>query len=348
MNTRFYDLLLAQVSSWPNTDLKRQLRPARGLGDIREAYRVYSGLLTDPNTKRMLFDSRQAVVFGDLAEPPPKKAQHILHPPFDQFYMELTEPIVFGDQEPEHQDQIRAFMFQADNMRAQVPDYETGEPIQFPLANLTVFKTTTESGTLQFSDSTFKVNLRLGMPFVSVAAATGLPDASQVPEGMKRDRYFYAGGTLNIENRYLGWWEHICIQYTQLFSWMMLYCMAKGIYIEQESLTRQQRRWLQQHPKLPQAWHLVKVEPKFESARREEGEGSHHSYRYDVIGHLRFTQHRVKQEDGTVGKKDYVEWVAPHQRGLANTLYIPKTYRVESGKAIHPRFKKYVEETKSK
>ena len=123
---------------------------------------------------------------------------------------------------------------------------------------------------------------------------------------------------------------------------MMLYCMAKGIYIQQEGLTRQQRRFYEQHPKLPQAWRVVKVEPKFMS-EHSEGEGAHHSYRYDVIGHLRFTKHRVREGDGVLVQKDYVEWVSPHQRGLSNTLYIPKTYSVESGKEIHPRFKRYVE-----
>ena len=110
--------------------------------------------------------------------------------------------------------------------------------------------------------------------------------------------------------------------------------------------TRQQRRWLEQHPKEPQAWHVVKVEPKFASTHGE-GEGFHHSYRYDVIGHLRFGKHPVGPRVLEPGEQreyhDVVEWVAPHQRGLANTLYIPKTYQVESGKAIHPRFKKLVE-----
>lgn len=47
------------------------------------------------------------------------------------------------------------------------------------------------------------------------------------------------------------------------------------------------------------------------------GEGSKHSIRYDVRGHFR----RM-----TNGK---TIWVRPHQRGLQNELYIPKTYKVD-------------------
>jgi len=49
------------------------------------------------------------------------------------------------------------------------------------------------------------------------------------------------------------------------------------------------------------------------------GTGSAHHIRYDVRGHFR----RL-----TTGK---TTWVRPHQRGLQNELYIPKTYKVEKG-----------------
>ena len=48
----------------------------------------------------------------------------------------------------------------------------------------------------------------------------------------------------------------------------------------------------------------------------------HHSFRYDVRGHfMRFTKGRM------AGR---VIWCPPHQRGLANSLYKPKGYRVTS------------------
>lgn len=47
------------------------------------------------------------------------------------------------------------------------------------------------------------------------------------------------------------------------------------------------------------------------------GTGTAHGHRYDVRGHFR----RL-----STGK---VTWVRPHQRGLANELYIPKVYKVD-------------------
>lgn len=49
------------------------------------------------------------------------------------------------------------------------------------------------------------------------------------------------------------------------------------------------------------------------------GTGSAHHIRYDVRGHFR----RL-----TTGK---TTWIRPHQRGLQNELYIPKTYKVDKG-----------------
>lgn len=47
------------------------------------------------------------------------------------------------------------------------------------------------------------------------------------------------------------------------------------------------------------------------------GQGSAHGIRYDVRGHFR----RMSSGRTT--------WVRPHQRGLANELYVPKVYRAE-------------------
>ena len=49
------------------------------------------------------------------------------------------------------------------------------------------------------------------------------------------------------------------------------------------------------------------------------GEGAKHGIRYDVRGHFR------RLADGRT------TWVRPHQRGLVNELYVPKTYKVEAG-----------------
>lgn len=54
-------------------------------------------------------------------------------------------------------------------------------------------------------------------------------------------------------------------------------------------------------------------------ANGQVGGGNAHSIRYDVRGHFRRLQ------------TDKTLWVRPHQRGLANELYIPKVYKVDKG-----------------
>jgi hypothetical protein len=56
---------------------------------------------------------------------------------------------------------------------------------------------------------------------------------------------------------------------------------------------------------------------QYDSAGNPTGEGAKHGIRYDVRGHFR------RMTDGRT------TWVRPHQRGLANELYIPKTYVVD-------------------
>ena len=51
------------------------------------------------------------------------------------------------------------------------------------------------------------------------------------------------------------------------------------------------------------------------------GEGTKHGHRYDVRGHFRHYR-----------KWGKTTWIPAHQRGLANELYIPKTYVVEKGR----------------
>lgn len=48
------------------------------------------------------------------------------------------------------------------------------------------------------------------------------------------------------------------------------------------------------------------------------GGGTHHGFRYDVRGHFRYYK-----------ATGLVKWIRPHQRGLQNELYIPKTYKVD-------------------
>ena len=55
---------------------------------------------------------------------------------------------------------------------------------------------------------------------------------------------------------------------------------------------------------------------QYDSEGYEKGAGVKHGIRYDVRGHFR------RLETGKT------IWVRPHQRGLQNELYVPKTYVV--------------------
>ena len=105
--------------------------------------------------------------------------------------------------------------------------------------------------------------------------------------------------------------------------------MAKSVVLQEEWVSRPQRRWMERHDIIPRPWHIVKLDPKIISHKTNEEVPYHHQYRYDVIGHLRFNKHRIKE-----GYRSVIEWVPDHQRGLANELYIPKTYKIESGRKI--------------
>ena len=62
-----------------------------------------------------------------------------------------------------------------------------------------------------------------------------------------------------------------------------------------------------------------------------------HRYRYDVMGHIRFGRHRLR--DGSY--RETVEWVRPYQRGLANGVYIPKVSEFRGGKVPDSRMRDY-------
>lgn len=128
----------------------------------------------------------------------------------------------------------------------------------------------------------------------------------------------------------------------ELTGWLLTYMMAKGITIAPERLSRQQSRLLARK-KLPNPWHVVKVEPRIhdeEETISYSEEGAKHGYRYDVMGHLRFGRHKLA--DGSY--RHTVEWVRPHQRGLRHELYIPKTSKFTGGTRPHPRMKEWFRE----
>ena len=158
---------------------------------------------------------------------------------------------------------------------------------------------------------------------------------------MSRPDWFVpAGDPLGMEDRYIGWWERTVLSYSSLLSWTLTYMMSKGIEIAEERLPRAMRR-REQKKDIPKPWHIVQVEPRLRTSGGDgEMEGqqrSAHNIRYDVIGHLRCIQR--KNEDGTTSNS--FVWVRPHQRGLANDIYVPKTSNFKGGKETHPVMNSY-------
>ena len=172
-------------------------------------------------------------------------------------------------------------------------------------------------------------------------------DISEIPQELldylgdsADERFITVGESYGIEDRYIGWWERILLSYSSLLSWLLTYMMSKGIEITEERLPRAMRR-REMRKDIPKHWHTVQVEPRFRTSGSDDGmEGQQrftHNIRYDVMGHLRCI--KKKNEDGTTSNSFI--WVRPHQRGLANDIYVPKTSMFKSGKEVDPVMNSY-------
>ena len=386
-------------------------------GSTDTLYRAYENSLTDPNTKRILFDARQAEAFDAVEEPPPDRAQRLLHLPFEDFYLEFTEPVYLAAQEPGEYDAMRALL-----IRQSAISTDTDPPTK--LVDVTMFLDGShpDSNMTVMTDRSWHIHLQEGWSITPVrwhrrptgdqeshgsdyrvhrdrngrelnevpAGMAGLaPDwtgtatwgsgADDTPGPYSQDDWvalhpkaprLIANTTFSVPGRSpddllgesqlvtfgkgdrvtgygvvtdhegpLGWWERLIISHTQLVSWIVAYMMAKGIYLREEYIqTRAERRRMERQGITPQRWHTVQLEPKITS---QDGSGAsnaknRHGYRYDVVGHLRFGKHKTRE-----GYNHTIEWVAPHQRGLANALYIPKVTTVAAGKRTDPVMREY-------
>ena len=120
--------------------------------------------------------------------------------------------------------------------------------------------------------------------------------------------------------------------------------MAKGISIVEQRLAKKERKQLQSKKAPVRPWHVIVVEPQFsQSNGAGMHEGRQHSYRYDVMGHLRFGNHHAKDSEGNWIRRRTVEWIAPHQRGVQHSRYVPAVRQYKKGKATHPAFREYME-----
>lgn len=302
MGVRFHQELIRQfrVDDWPYSKLH-----------IKD--------LESLETKRILFDSRQAAVFDGLFNIPDRMQEH-LHFPFPQFYLEFTEPVLLASQEPGHRDESRAMLVAP--LHAEI-SYMGKKKYLAEGSNVTMYLTDADGSVVS---RTYLYNLQQNRAFTRVLNCRGGPDPSDIPTEFSNDGWIMASGSIaGIPERHIGWWETIITSYSTLLSWMTAYMMAKSIVVVPEPVSRQVRRAAERAGHIPEPWHVVKVDPRIVKGRAagEEPKWTH-SYRYDVIGHLRFGRHKTRE-----GYRECIEWVPPHQRGLSNDLYIPKTYLVE-------------------
>ena len=137
-----------------------------------------------------------------------------------------------------------------------------------------------------------------------------------------------ARGLYHFPERHYGTTERNANRLAILVSWLLTYMTAKGIVLEEKPVSRAERRRTERAQEkgesLPEPWHIVNVEPRtaYWTGRNsgEKGESyGKHSYRYIVRGHLRLGKHKLK--DGSYRRTR--EWIKPHERGLANTTFIP-------------------------
>jgi hypothetical protein len=295
--------------------------------------------LEDLNTQRILFDSHQAATFASLNEPPPDGVMAKVHPPFKDFYLEFTEPVMVGESEPGQEDFMRAILWQSNVL---VND-------TLKLSQVTVLMTSyTETW---YIDRTFKVDSQSGLAYVTPNGARTSPDPSELPRGLDESQgsYFASGSLLRPSldlrpHRYVGWWERATRDYASFLSWVLTYMMAKGISIVEQRLSKKERKRLEARKIPVQPWHVIVVEPQFSQSNGVGmREGRKHSYRYDVMGHLRFGNHHVKDSEGNWTRRRTVEWIAPHQRGVQHSRYVPAVRQYKRGKATHPAFREYME-----
>jgi len=331
--------------------------------------RIVMAVMRDERTKRIIMDARQASTFSEVGEAPPEDWQRKLKTPFDWFYLEFSDPVMIGEQEyiPDTEatknlkvgdDYVRGMLVRSGAVNVQTPTKE-----ERGLFNIIVFltdeaghhtrraflydlssgKALTRIKSLRASHSVLEADVATG----AVEKANWQYDISEIPQAFLDDmgddashQFIQVGESFGMEDRYMGWWERILLSYSSLLSWLLTYMMSKGIEVTEERLPRAMRR-REMRKDIPKPWHVVQVEPRFRTSGSDDAmEGQQrftHNIRYDVMGHLRCI--RRKNEDGTTSNS--FVWVRPHQRGLANDIYVPKTSMFKAGKEVDPVMNSY-------
>jgi len=355
---RFFEHIMLEcekqeaVSDWVTALMQKRgdqkANLAEHLETMRET-RLVMATMRDERTKRVIMDARQASTFNDLGEAPPQDWQRKLRTPFDWFYLEFSDPVLIGEQEyisdigeteglKAGDDYVRGML-----VRRGAGGIQNATDQERAIHNIIVFLTD-EAG--HHTRRAFLYDLSSGKAWTRIQSLIFNhsttdeieADISQVPQEMldgNGQQFIQVGDSLGIDDRYMGWWERILMSYSSLLSWLLTYMMSKGIEVTEERLPRAMRR-REMRKDIPKPWHVVQVEPRFRTSGADDVmEGQQrftHNIRYDVMGHLRCIQRQ--NEDGTTSNS--FVWVRPHQRGLANDIYVPKTSMFKAGKEVDP------------
>ena len=265
--------------------LKKAHSDEEGYKDFYDMILLFNRLLA-PETQRLIVDQRQAMAFFDADNDIPDMVREYIYWPFEQFWLEFTAPVNIGDRS------IWGMLV------VPIPKYNhevhgNWYNISYFYAGISNFNALFE-GNIVDSNDTYAMSFQYDMN---------------------------TGATKTIEPVDNGIEMELC---SRFLDYLSSYMVAKGIEVVQEPISRQQRRLLARKA-LPNPWHVIRVNPVIRENLPPQGEDDgyvrRHGYRYDVMGHLRFGKHKLK--DGSY--KTSIEWVKPHQRGLMHEKYIPAT-----------------------
>ena len=291
--------------------------------------------------QRIIFDSEQAVKFVDLDDDPDSEIQSMIRLPFDNFYLEFTEQIELGlistaFNNEEINNICRSFLLiSAGSMTLSKYADKTVNPIYQVIMYFTTPDWDRHDGSGFVDTRAFLLDINTGCPATTVnSIRNGSPEDAYLFDNYDANDYVLLDDAIDWQ----GNWTQNMKTYSSLIHWILIYAMAKGISLEKHYLSRQHRRQVERQNILS-PWHILKVDPQFsdETQQSTDNPKYKHNVRYDVTGHLRFGKHKLK--DGTY--KRTIEWVRPHQRGLKNKLYVPKTSHVVANKKIDPRTNEY-------
>ncbi len=299
-------------------------RTIESTGDVGpESVALLAEQFKSPETRRMIMEARQADWLAQQNERPPVAGSQ-LRLPFDRMYLEFTEPLSPRITQPGYNDeQLLALMLldeQSEMDVAQRPDAPTLATIK--VASVAAFYRSGDRKSIASRSFTLDLSEGYGIATFKAALDPAFGEVSRWPEPVDTGKAFFARSIGNGQ----GDWELWVDDMARFVAWCIAFMTARGVVIVDMPLTRQQRRAQERATHRPAPWHIVTVEPvRVTRGPEGEGGGTTHSYRYDVRGHLRLGRHKLG--DGTY--REGVEWVRPHQRGLANSIYIPSTHTLE-------------------